>query len=147
MKLWLDWRNARRKMGMATPARFLLRCSITCSAEKDAWVPFYTYHKIMAGLLDMYVLMGNTDALKVAEGGWRGGRTPTSRASAMISGNGCCATWNMAVCNEALVNLVVLMKQQYIDTAKLFDSEAFSIRWRRAGMNCRGCTRIPMCRR
>ncbi len=35
---------------------------------KPVWAPFYTYHKIMAGLLDMYVLTGNTDALKVAEG-------------------------------------------------------------------------------
>src|ERR1035441_753546 len=35
---------------------------------KPAWAPFYTYHKIMAGLLDMYVLTGNTDALEVCEG-------------------------------------------------------------------------------
>ena len=26
------------------------------------WAPFYTYHKIMAGLLDMYLLVGNADA-------------------------------------------------------------------------------------
>jgi hypothetical protein len=32
------------------------------------WAPFYTYHKIMAGLLDMYVLTGNTDALAITEG-------------------------------------------------------------------------------
>jgi DUF1680 family protein len=35
---------------------------------KPAWAPFYTYHKIMAGLLDMYQLTGNTEALQVAEG-------------------------------------------------------------------------------
>jgi len=29
---------------------------------------FYTYHKIMAGLLDMHVLTGNADALEVCEG-------------------------------------------------------------------------------
>lgn len=36
------------------------------------WAPFYTIHKIMAGLLDMYTLAGNKEALKVVEGmaGW-----------------------------------------------------------------------------
>src|SRR5271157_5686342 len=35
---------------------------------KPAWAPFYTYHKIMAGLLDMHQLTGNTEALQIAEG-------------------------------------------------------------------------------
>ncbi len=35
---------------------------------RHVWAPFYTYHKIMAGLLDMYVLCGNDQALAVAEG-------------------------------------------------------------------------------
>jgi DUF1680 family protein len=36
------------------------------------WAPFYTIHKIMAGLLDMYLLAGNQQALQVVEGmaGW-----------------------------------------------------------------------------
>jgi len=29
------------------------------------WVPFYTEHKMMAGLRDAYHLCGNSDALKV----------------------------------------------------------------------------------
>ncbi len=32
------------------------------------WAPFYTIHKIMAGLLDMYLLTGNQEALKVLTG-------------------------------------------------------------------------------
>jgi len=32
------------------------------------WAPFYTIHKIMAGLFDMYNLAGNQEALKVVEG-------------------------------------------------------------------------------
>ena len=32
------------------------------------WAPFYTIHKIMAGLLDMYTLTGNQDALQVVSG-------------------------------------------------------------------------------
>jgi hypothetical protein len=41
-------------------------------AGRQVWAPFYTYHKIMAGLLDMYVLAGNDQALAVAEAmaGW-----------------------------------------------------------------------------
>ena len=35
---------------------------------KRVWAPFYTLHKIMAGLLDMYVHCGNEQALEVAEG-------------------------------------------------------------------------------
>ena len=33
---------------------------------KPVWAPFYTYHKIVAGLIDMYVHCGNTQALEMA---------------------------------------------------------------------------------
>jgi hypothetical protein len=36
------------------------------------WAPFYTWHKLMAGMLDSYTLMGDRTALGVVEGmaGW-----------------------------------------------------------------------------
>lgn len=37
-------------------------------AGQPAWAPFYTLHKIMAGLLDMHVLAGNAQAREVLEG-------------------------------------------------------------------------------
>ncbi|HVC48132.1 MAG TPA: glycoside hydrolase family 127 protein, partial [Terracidiphilus sp.] len=39
---------------------------------KEVWAPFYTYHKIMAGMIDMYEHTGNRQALEIAEGmaGW-----------------------------------------------------------------------------
>ena len=37
-------------------------------ARKDVWAPFYTIHKIMAGMYDMYRLAGNKQALAVLEG-------------------------------------------------------------------------------
>ena len=46
------------------------------------WAPFYTIHKIMAGMIDMYQLAGNKQALQVAEGmanwadGWSAPKTP-----------------------------------------------------------------------
>src|SRR5579863_10520772 len=37
-------------------------------AGKKVWAPWYTIHKIMAGLLDMYVLARNEQALEVLHG-------------------------------------------------------------------------------
>ena len=55
------------------------------------WAPFYTSHKIMAGLLDMYVLTGNTDALQIAEGmaRWVGDYFHGNRRPSSVSA--CCA--------------------------------------------------------
>ncbi|MGH7523163.1 MAG: beta-L-arabinofuranosidase domain-containing protein, partial [Gemmatimonadales bacterium] len=41
-------------------------------ARRGVWAPFYTYHKILAGMLDSYTLGGNAQALDVAKkmGGW-----------------------------------------------------------------------------
>jgi len=41
-------------------------------AHKQVWAPFYTYHKIMAGMIDMYEHTGNKQALDIAErmAGW-----------------------------------------------------------------------------
>jgi uncharacterized protein len=46
------------------------------------WAPFYTIHKIFAGMIDQYRLAGNQQALKVAEGmgdwadNWTASKTP-----------------------------------------------------------------------
>jgi DUF1680 family protein len=37
-------------------------------ARKTVWAPFYTVHKIMAGMYDMYRLTGNKQALEVLQG-------------------------------------------------------------------------------
>ncbi|HEX3766269.1 MAG TPA: beta-L-arabinofuranosidase domain-containing protein [Kofleriaceae bacterium] len=36
--------------------------------NRPAWAPFYTLHKIMAGLLDMHTLAGNAQALEIVKG-------------------------------------------------------------------------------
>ena len=40
--------------------------------RKQVWAPYYTLHKVMAGLLDMHLHCGNKQALEVVEGiaGW-----------------------------------------------------------------------------
>jgi DUF1680 family protein len=37
-------------------------------ARKKVWAPFYTYHKILAGMLDMHLYCDNQQALEVAKG-------------------------------------------------------------------------------
>jgi DUF1680 family protein len=41
-------------------------------ARRGVWAPFYTYHKVFAGMLDCYTLSGNGQALDVAKkmGNW-----------------------------------------------------------------------------
>ena len=52
---------------------------------KKVWVPFYTFHKIMAGLLEMHVHAGNRQALEVAAGmaDWAGRWTAARSESHM----------------------------------------------------------------
>ena len=90
----------------------------------DVWAPFYTLHKIMAGLVDMYVHTGNDDALHVAEGmaGW---------VQAYFQGIGDDQRQFMlrteyGGMNEVLANLYGLTgKEQYLHTARLFEQPAF----------------------
>jgi hypothetical protein len=91
---------------------------------KDVWAPFYTYHKIMAGLLDMYVLTGNSDALQIAEGmaRWVGDFFPgtgTEQRQRMLR-------TEYGGMNEVLVNLAALTKKnRYLETARIFEQPGF----------------------
>ena len=87
---------------------------------KPVWAPFYTYHKIMAGLLDMYVLADNSEALQIAEGmaEWAGdyfsGISAEQRQRMLRTEYG--------GMNEVLVNLGSLAKKsRYLETARLFE--------------------------
>jgi len=54
-------------------------------ALKPVWAPWYTLHKIFAGLIDMSVYCGNNQALEVSEGmaSWAKGRLDPLDRSAM----------------------------------------------------------------
>jgi uncharacterized protein len=88
------------------------------------WAPFYTYHKILAGHLDMYTLCGNEQALATAENmaGW------VDKYLKPISD----AQWaNMQMVehggmNESLFNLYAITgKEQYLALARRFDHKKF----------------------
>jgi len=91
---------------------------------KPVWAPFYTYHKIMAGLLDMYVLAGNSDALPIVErmaqwvGDFFSGISAEQRQRMLRTEYG--------GMNEVLVNLGALTKKsRYLETARLFEQPGF----------------------
>jgi DUF1680 family protein len=91
---------------------------------KPVWAPFYTYHKIMAGLLDMCLLTGNTDALKTAEGMGQWAHQyfvgiSTDQRMRMLR-------TEYGGMNEVLVNLAaVTKKDRYIEAARLFEQPGF----------------------
>jgi DUF1680 family protein len=91
---------------------------------KPVWAPFYTYHKIMAGLVDMYVQTGNEDALNVAErmAGWVSSyfvdMSDEQRQRILrIEYGGM---------NEVLINLYSLTgKERYLALARKFEQPTF----------------------
>ncbi|HEY6943596.1 MAG TPA: beta-L-arabinofuranosidase domain-containing protein [Candidatus Acidoferrum sp.] len=91
---------------------------------KRVWAPFYTYHKILAGHLDMYTLCGNEQALGTAEkmAGWVDKYLkPISDEQwakmQMVEHGGM---------NESLFNLYALTgKEQYLALARRFDHKKF----------------------
>ena len=73
-------------------------------ARKRVWAPWYTLHKIYAGLIDMYVHCGSAQALEVAQGmaAWAKGRLDPLDEAAM---QGMLNTTEQGGMNEALANL------------------------------------------
>lgn len=92
--------------------------------DKKVWAPFYTYHKILAGHLDMYTLCGNDQALSTAEkmANWTEKYLqpiPNDRWARMqmVEHGGM---------NESLFNLYALTgKEKYLTLARRFDHAKF----------------------
>lgn len=93
--------------------------------KNQIWAPYYTLHKILAGLMDVYEVSGNKKALVIASGmgDWvyaRLSRLPTDTLIKM---------WNTYIAgefggmNEAMARLYrITGKQHYLKTAQLFDN-------------------------
>lgn len=92
------------------------------------WAPYYTLHKILAGLLDCYEVGGNQKALEIAQGMglWVQQRlqalTPATRMS----------MWNRYIAgeyggmNEVLARLARLTgDRRFVECARLFDNTSF----------------------
>ncbi len=92
--------------------------------RERVWAPFYTIHKIMAGLLDMYLYTGNEQALEVVEkmAGWTAGYTGSFSYDHMqrILGT------EYGGMGETLCNLyAVTGKPYYLHVAQRFDKKWF----------------------
>jgi len=92
--------------------------------RQRVWAPFYTIHKIMAGLLDMYVYCGNQQALDMVEkmAGWTAGYTGSLSYEHMQRVLGT----EFGGMGEALCNLyAVTGKDYYLEVAQRFDKKQF----------------------
>jgi len=93
-------------------------------AGQRVWAPYYTLHKIMAGLLDAYEHCGNQQALDVDEkiAGWlefRVGRLSHDQMQAALKNE-------QGGMNEVLANLYAATgKADYLKLAEAFNHEAF----------------------
>ena len=91
---------------------------------KPVWAPFYTFHKIMAGLLDMVLLTGNTDSLKIAEG--MGQWVQEYFVGISIDQRQRMLRTEYGGMNEVFASLAALTKKErYIDAARLFEQPGF----------------------
>ncbi|MEU9017898.1 beta-L-arabinofuranosidase domain-containing protein [Actinomadura sp. NPDC048394] len=87
------------------------------------WAPYYTLHKIMAGLLDQYRLSGNAQALTVLKGmaAWAGTRTGRLTTDQMQKVLGV----EFGGMNDVLAELYqVTGDPEHLATARRFDHEA-----------------------
>ncbi len=95
------------------------------------WAPYYTIHKIMAGLLDVYMLCGNKRALTVVEQMADYFRTRMNALSAeqiekLLRCDKCNPTNEYGGMSDVLHDLyAVTGKRQYLDFAHVFDRDWF----------------------
>ncbi len=94
-------------------------------SNAQIWAPYYTLHKIMAGLMDVYEVSGNTKALEIAKGmgTWVYARLSQLPQETLIS------MWNRYIAgefggmNEVLARLSRLTgDSSYMKAARLFDN-------------------------
>ena len=90
---------------------------------RKVWAPWYTLHKIMAGLLEMHLLGGNAQALDVLEGmaawaaKWASGVTDEQMAKIQLV--------EFGGMNEVLYNLyAVTGRKAHLELAQRFDHQA-----------------------
>lgn len=93
--------------------------------KTQIWAPYYTLHKILAGLMDVYEVSGNKKALQTATGmgDWVYARLSKVPADTLIK------MWNTYIAgefggmNEAMARLYrITGNPDYLKTAQLFDN-------------------------
>ena len=94
-------------------------------SNAQIWAPYYTLHKILAGLMDVYEVSGNEKALEIVKGmgDWVYARLSQVPTETLIS------MWNRYIAgefggmNEALARLYRITNEpRYMEAAQLFDN-------------------------
>ncbi len=96
--------------------------------DTQIWAPYYTLHKILAGLLDSYEVAGNKKALDIASGmgAWAYTRLKALPADTRISMWGRYIAGEYGGMNEVMARLFRLTgDKRFLDGAKLFDNTTF----------------------
>jgi DUF1680 family protein len=98
----------------------------TYGGNQGIWAPYYTLHKILAGLLDAHTLAGNGEALEIASriGDWTYSRLSKLRPEQFDR------MWNLYIAgeyggaNDAFASLHALRpdKPEYLTVARYFDN-------------------------
>jgi DUF1680 family protein len=121
------WNWGRGFISAYPPDQFIMleQGAVYGSGPDQIWAPYYTLHKLLAGLLDAYELAGNRDALVVAEGM---GRWVTARLSNLPPATRS-SMWNRYIAgefggmNETFARLSRLTGQpEFLASARLFDN-------------------------
>jgi len=94
-------------------------------SNAQIWAPYYTLHKILAGLMDIYEISGNEQALEIVKGmgGWVYSRLSQLSTPTLLS------MWNRYIAgeyggmNDAMARLYRLTSEpRFLEAAKLFDN-------------------------
>lgn len=92
----------------------------------EIWAPYYTLHKILAGLLDAYDFTDNQMALSIAEkiGTWTFNRLKVLPHDQLVKMWGMYIAGEFGGMNDSLAHLAQITgNQDFIECAKLFDND------------------------
>jgi DUF1680 family protein len=96
--------------------------------DTQIWAPYYTLHKILAGLLDSYEVAGNKKALDIARGmgAWAYARLKALPPATRSNMWGRYIAGEYGGMNEVMARLFRLTgDKQFLDGAKMFDNTNF----------------------
>lgn len=121
------WNWGKGFISAYPPDQFImLEKGATYGGQKtQIWAPYYTLHKILAGLMDIYEVSGNKKALETAKGmgDWVHARMKQLPNETLIS------MWNRYIAgefggmNEAMARLYRMTNEhRYLEVAQLFDN-------------------------
>ena len=121
------WNWGKGFISAYPPDQFIMLEKGATYGRSDAqiWAPYYTLHKNLAGLMDIYEISGNEKALEIVKGmgNWVYARLSQLPGETLIS------MWNRYIAgeyggmNEAMARLYRITREpRYLEVAKLFDN-------------------------